>query len=129
MAQTATTGAKKDLFSFWAAKSQPSSKKPFKSEQLPEGKVGLHQPQYSAVRQWRPVTAEPLILKELPQNNSSEGDWCSFKDEWNTQRPIVTRRFSKLHYCCLICRQKNCSLHRGNVAHGNSQEQQTQKSL
>ena len=83
------------------------AKKAYNCEQLPEGEVGLHQPRRSTVRQ---VTAEQLILEEPQQNNSREGDWCSLRDEWNTQRPILTRRSSKLHYCCLICRQKNCRL-------------------
>ena len=51
VAQTASTGEKRELLSFWAAGSQPSSKKAYKSEQLPEGEVGLHQPPHSAVRQ------------------------------------------------------------------------------
>lgn len=118
-----THRGERELLSFWAAKSQPSSKKAYKSEQLPEGEVGLHQPPHSTVQQWRPVTAEQLILKELQQNNSREGDWCSFKDEWNTQRPVVTRRSSELHYRCLICRLQKLQ---ANVAHGNSQDQETQ---
>lgn len=82
---------KKDVLSFWAAKSQSSSKKAHKSVQLPEGEVGLHQPPHWAVQQWGSMTAEQLILEELLQDNSREGDWCSFKNEWNTQRPVVRR--------------------------------------